>query len=95
MGGIGAPVAPYRSECKEDEVMTEATSDTNDDIVREAFEHLNAQEQDEEDEDEEMVLYPRCFYSPFCVPLSNRFTGQHHQLYLRSRVLLPSHLSSH
>ncbi|KAK0484659.1 hypothetical protein IW261DRAFT_1330225 [Armillaria novae-zelandiae] len=48
--------APYRSEGKEDEVMTEATSDTNDDIVREAFEHLNAQEQDEE---EEMVLYPR------------------------------------
>ncbi|KAK0194471.1 hypothetical protein F5146DRAFT_1185063 [Armillaria mellea] len=53
---IPAPVPPYRSEGKEDEVMTEATSDTNDDIVREAFEHLNAQD---EDEDEEMVLYPR------------------------------------
>ncbi|KAK0451838.1 hypothetical protein EV421DRAFT_2031552 [Armillaria borealis] len=58
VGGMGASVAPCRSEDKEDEVMTEATSDTNDDIVREAFEHLNAQEQDEED-DEEMVLYPR------------------------------------
>ncbi|KAK0498856.1 hypothetical protein EDD18DRAFT_1250276 [Armillaria luteobubalina] len=57
---VPVPVPPYRSEGKEDEVMTEATSDTNDDIVREAFEHLNAQEQEEdEDEDEEMVLYPR------------------------------------
>ncbi|KAK0205428.1 hypothetical protein DFS33DRAFT_1383333 [Desarmillaria ectypa] len=51
--------SPYHSEGKEDDVMTEATSDTNDDIVRAAFEHLNAQEQDEEDEDEERVLYPR------------------------------------
>ncbi|KAK0469064.1 uncharacterized protein EV420DRAFT_1322514 [Desarmillaria tabescens] len=50
---------PYLSERKEDEVMTEATSDTNDDIIHAAFEHLNAQEQDEEDENEEMVLYPR------------------------------------
>ncbi|KAG7442872.1 uncharacterized protein BT62DRAFT_982345 [Guyanagaster necrorhizus] len=69
---IDAPVdhfVPLHSESKEDEVMTEATSDTNDDIVRAAFEHLNASEQDEEDEDEEMVLYPRYLFSPFYVAL--------------------------